>query len=448
MKLWDKNGLSLDKEIEEFEVGDDNILDLNLAPFDIYGNAAHVRMLHKIGIISKEEMDKILVELKKILESIDKNEFTISVQDEDVHTKVENIITSKLKDIGKKVHTARSRNDQILVDTRLFAKHQLFNIGEAVLSVCEILNKFAKDYEFIPMPGYTHMQIAMPSSVGMWASSFVENLLDEFILLQAVADLNDMNPLGSGAAYGVSLDIDREYTTKLLGFKKVQKNSLYCGNSRGKIESHIINVLCGFSLVLNRIASDLLLFTTKEFGFFTYTDNISTGSSIMPQKKNLDVMELIRGKTHVLIANDSQMKHLIANLPSGYNRDYQESKRLLIQSFKTLHQMLSVTKVVFQNLTPNQKNLEDKMIPEIYSADVAYQMVKNDGMPFREAYKKVGENLDLVKNQDPVENIKSKTHIGSTGNLKLQDYDERIKTLDQAWTTQQDNFQKTLEKLL
>ncbi|MFX1396567.1 MAG: argininosuccinate lyase [Promethearchaeota archaeon] len=446
-KLWQKKETSLDKDIELFEVGDDYLLDMHLAPFDLYGSSAHARMLNKIGILSQSELDLIINGLKDIMKSIDEDTFQINITDEDVHTKVENILTEQIGDVGKKLHAARSRNDQVLVDLRLYAKHEIIKTIIKLLDLSTILNDFAKKYEFIPMPGYTHMQLAMPSSVGMWASSFVENIIEELRIIESAFVLNNMNPLGSGAAYGVFLDIDRDYTTGLLGFDRTQKNSLYCSNSRGKVEAHVLNSLSGFGLILNRIATDLLFFTTKEFEFFKTSDTIKTGSSIMPQKKNLDVMELIRGKTHILLGYESQIKNIIANIPSGYNRDYQETKRLLINGFSLLQQMVKITKLVFLNLEPIEENLINAHSPEIYAADAAYRLVKK-GVPFRKAYKEIGNNLDKLKSEDPVKNIKSKTHVGSTGNLQLSKYDNEIQQNMQKWTKIKNEYRNKLEKLI
>jgi argininosuccinate lyase len=445
-KLWQKKENTLDKDIEAFEVGQDYLLDLHLAPFDIYGSAAHARMLQKIGILTQAELDAILKGLHEIQKSIEKGEFKIAVADEDVHTKVENILVQTIGDAGKKLHTARSRNDQVLLDTRLYSKYRIQQIASLLLELCSTLLSFAQRYEFIPMPGYTHMQIAMPSSIGLWASAFVESILDELKLFEGVAELNDMNPLGSGAAYGVGIDIDRELTTELLGFDRVQSNVLYCGNGRGKIEAHILNSLGGFALILNRLATDLLIFTTKEFQFFTFTEAIATGSSIMPQKRNLDVMELIRSRTHVILGNESQIKHIIANLPSGYNRDYQDTKKLLIESFATLEHMIKVSKIVFLHLKPNEERLKVAMLPEIYATDAAYRLVKK-GKPFRDAYRHVGTHLEELDKEDAVSNIKSKKHIGATGNLELPKYGQKIFTLKELWQKEAAEYQATLEKL-
>lgn len=446
-KLWEKTDSSLNEEIEKFEVGKDFLLDLKLAPFDVYGSAAHARMLQKIGLLTDSELDDILKGLKSFMGTIQDGSLTLHIEEEDIHTKVENVLSKSIGAAGKKLHTARSRNDQVLLDTRLYCKEQLFILMQNILILCETLLDYAQQYEFVPMPGYTHMQIAMPSSVGMWISAFVENFLDELHLIEAVFQYNDMNPLGSGAAYGVSIDIDRNYTTDLLGFERLQKNSLYCGNSRGKAEAHILNALSAIALILNKIATDLLLFTTQEFQFFNIDPAISTGSSIMPQKKNLDVLELIRGRTHVILGNESQIKHIIANIPSGYNKDYQETKRLLIESFEVVEPMLKVVGIVFQYIIPNEDRLKKAHPPEIYATDAAYKLVK-EGMPFRDAYRHIGDNIDQLSAENPVENIKAKKHVGATGNLELDQYRTEITNMSKKWEQKRLEWYDKLEKLL
>ncbi len=447
MKLWQKKDTNLNKEIEKFEVGSDYLLDLNLAPFDVYGNAAHAKMLQSIGILTEEELDVLLKGLNEIMSQIKQDSFEIKIEDEDIHTKVENQLILICGDVGKKIHTARSRNDQVLLDTRLYSKYNLFQLIFQVIELALEMLKFAKKYEFIPMPGYTHMQLAMPSSVGMWASSFVESLKDELISLGASLKINDMNPLGSGAGYGVSIDIDRAMTTTLLGFERIQRNSIYCGNSRGKVESHIMHSISEIALVLNKIASDLLLFTTKEFNFFEIDDAIATGSSIMPQKKNLDVMELMRARVHIILGLEQSMKQIITNVPSGYNRDYQETKKLLMHGFKHIGQMLTITKLVFGYIKPNEKSLIKAHKPELYAADAAYRLVK-DGMPFRDAYRKIGNNLEELENEDPYENIKNKNHIGSTGALCLEELEKNFTKKLSKFELQYKTWQSLLDKLL
>ncbi len=446
-KLWQKSALQIEDVIDKFNVGDDYIYDNHLAPFDIYGNVAHLQMLHKIGIVSSEEQTLMKASLKKIMEKILKNEFQMEREDEDIHTKVENQLVQDIGDAGKKIHTARSRNDQVLLDIRLYSKSKLLLLSLDILGLSALILDFAKKYEFMPMPGYTHMQIAMPSSVGMWASSFVENMIDELVLLKAVFTLNDMNPLGSGAGYGVSIDIDRKFTSELLGFNKIQENCIYCANSRGKVEANILSMISSYGLIFNRIASDLLLFTTKEFGFFNFSEKVATGSSIMPQKKNLDVMELVRSRTKMLVAYEHQMKEIISNLPSGYNRDYQDTKKILMDAIESFQEIIAVMKIVFKDIKPNVSQLNEAFSPEIFAADEAYKLVKN-GVPFRDAYKQIGQNLDKIKGIDPAENIKAKSHIGSTGNLQLEEYSEEIDELTDFWKQKCKEFEEILTKLM
>lgn len=425
-KLWFKQeSYKLNETIEKFEVGEDYLLDSKLVEYDIYGSLAHSKMLTKIGIITPTEFEKIKTELYKILKDNEKANFIITVHDEDVHSKVENRLTERLGEIGKKIHTARSRNDQVLVDIRLYTKRELISLMESVLKCSFTILQFAKRYEFIPMPGYTHMQLAMPSSVGMWGGAFVESLLDEISFLKHVYELNDQCPLGSGAGYGVSISIDREMTRELLGFKRLQLNSLYCGNSRGKIEANVISAIVSLGMVMNKMASDLLLFTTKEFNFFEVSDEITTGSSIMPQKKNLDILELIRAKVSTLIGLDVSVKNLINNLPSGYNRDFQDTKKFLMSAFDTIIPMLPIMELTIEKLKPNEERLISAHSKEIYATDAAYSLVEK-GMPFRDAYRQVGNHLNEIKDFDPYEVIKSRKPLGSTGNLQLNSYESRI----------------------
>ncbi len=426
-KLWQRDKYDkLDKSIEKFEVGEDYLLDSKLVEYDIYGSIAHCRMLTKIGILDNNEFSKIKTELINILDKHKKQDFIISVEDEDIHTKVENYLTERLGETAKKLHTARSRNDQVLLDIRLYTKKELITLKEAILDLAYKLFTFAKKYEFIPMPGYTHMQLAMPSSIGMWSGAFIESILDELSFINYVYNLNDQCPLGSGAGYGVSIPIDREMTAKDLGFKKLQVNSLYCSNSRGKIEANTISAIVSLGLVMNKISSDLLLFTTKEFDFFDIEEGITTGSSIMPQKKNLDVLELIRAKISSLIGLELSIKSLITNLPSGYNRDFQDTKKFLINAFEIILPILSIMSLVIEGLRPKEDKLIKAHKKEIYSTNEAYKLVLNDKIAFRDAYKQIANSLDKLESYNPYDVVKSTKVIGSTGNLKLDDYSNII----------------------
>ncbi len=424
-KIWQKNDVLLLKDIEKFTVGDDYLIDMKIVKYDIMGSIAHSRMLKKISILSIEDQLQIESGLKEIYQLFLDKKLAISYADEDVHTTVEKLLTENKGEVGQKLHTARSRNDQVLTDMRLFCKEHLLILKKEVLETTSTLLNFSKKYEFVPMCGYTHMQRAMPSSVGQWGMAFVEEFLDGLMVWQGMFDLNDMNPLGSGAGFGVSLYIDRDYTCKELGFSRLQVNPIYCQNSRGKVEAGIMSMISNIALACNKIATDLILFSTSEFAFFNLSDKITTGSSIMPQKKNLDVMELMRGRTAHILANESAIKMLVSNLISGYHRDLQDTKKLVMNSFDLILDFLKVVRVVFEQISPNKEKLSAALDKTVYATDFAYEKVEK-GVPFRQAYKDVGMNLDKIPSYDPVKNIKSKKHIGSTGKLMIESFKDKI----------------------
>jgi len=424
-KLWKKK-YELDKTVEDFTVGDDYLWDTRLIKADIIGNIAHTTMLQEIGIISEEELRDIKTSLMDILDLHEEGKFKINKEDEDVHTAVENFLTKRLGDVGKKIHTARSRNDQILLDVRLYSKERLFEIIENVLNLCKVLLEFSKENEFVPMPGRTHTQRAMPSSVGLWASAFVESLLDDLYLLKSAFKLNNQSPLGSAASYGVNLNIDREYIASLLGFEKVQNNVLYANNSRGKIESIIIFTMSQIMMDLSKFANDLILFSIPEFNYFSLPDEFCGGSSLMPQKKNPALLELTRAKAQVVNSHCFRVAEIITSLYSGYNRDFQLTKGPLIESFDITQQTLYLLGYFIPKIKVNEEILINSFTPEIYATDRVLELVK-EGVPFRDAYKEVGINLDSLNKKNPVENIKSKTHVGATGNLNLSKIENLIK---------------------
>jgi argininosuccinate lyase len=387
MKLWDK-GYAIEKEIEKFTVGDDYLIDQNLVPYDCKTSIAHAEMLAKLGFLTKKEASQIKKTLDKIIELNKKGKFLISREDEDVHTKIENYLVKKLGDVGKKIHLARSRNDQVLVDIRMYTKDHLEEIKEIVCELKKELNALSKLK--VKMPGYTHMRRAMPSSIKMWAESFIESLDDDLKLIDSAFDLNDQCPLGTGAGYGLPLKIDRNFLAKKLGFKKVQNNAIYTHNSRGKIELYTLNCLNQVMLVINKITSDLLLFSTKEFGYFELPNEFCTGSSIMPQKKNPDVLELLRAKTKLFSSYQFQMQSIIQHLPSGYNRDLQLTKKTLVEALTLAKDCIFITTLVIKKLKVNKENCEKAMTSELYATEEAYNLVKK-GVPFRDAYRTVGE---------------------------------------------------------
>lgn len=398
-KLWQKNeqGSSANKTklnsvVEAFETKDDLILDQKLIKYDVLGSIAHAKMLFKIDILTGEELSKLEQGLNEILKLDKAGEFNLEYGDEDIHTKIENFLTEKYGEVGKKIHTARSRNDQVLTALRLYNKNELEEIQKYLLALIQSFHKFSKKYGNVPMPGYTHMQKAMPSSVSLWSESFKDSLLDDLSLVKAVYKVNNQSPLGSAAGFGVSIEIDKQYTAKLLGFEKVQENSLYCQNSRGKTEAAILASLISILSTINKFATDLMLFTTSEFDFFKVSGDLTTGSSIMPQKKNLDIAELLKSKVHLVLGNYIQIVSLSSNLMSGYNRDIQDSKKPLMESFEITLDCLKIAKILLENLTPNEEKLKAAMTDELFATEKALKLVL-EGESFRNAYQQVANEL-------------------------------------------------------
>jgi len=442
-KLWQK-GYEPDKEIEKFTVGDDYVLDNKLLKFDVVGSIAHAEMLAKAKILKPEELKKLKTELKNILKN---KQFEIKQEDEDVHTAVENYLTKKLGDLGKKIHTARSRNDHVLVDTKLYTKEQLLEIETELLKLCSNLLNLAKNNKNTAMPGFTHTQKAMPSSAALFFGAFLESLLDDLILIKTAYKLNNQCPLGSAAGYGVSLDIDRQLVSDLLGFEKVQNNVLYVQNSRGKIESVVLSSLNHVMLDLSKLANNLIWFSTPEFNFFSIPEKFTTGSSIMPQKKNPDVLELVRAKSSVMQSYVLQVENIAKDLPIGYNRDLQLTKKPLLEGLELALSAIKIMDLVLSGLNVNKEACKKALSPEIFATDAALGLVKN-GMPWREAYKKVGANLDKLKSEDPVKNILGKKHIGATGNLGLEKSEKTIKEEINSLIKEKENFSNKINKLM
>lgn len=445
-KLWSK-GKGVNTLVEAYTAGEDIFLDQKLVAYDIYGTLAHVTMLNAITIISDDELAAIKKELVSILEKYHAGEYVLQPGDEDVHTRIENDVTAKLSEAGGKIHTGRSRNDQVLVDTRLLTKDQLQIIALQTSELALAFQKFAKTHEFTPIPGYTHMQQAMLSSVGAWAGQFAESLLDDLSVLQAAYELNDQSPLGTGAGYGVSLPLDRQLTAKLLGFSKVQNNAVYAQNSRGKVESVTLGALSQIMLTLGRFASDLLLFTTAEFRFFTLAEELTTGSSIMPQKRNLDIMELMRARSKTMLAHQSLVQSIISGLPSGYNRDLQEMKKPYLESFDLVQQNLAIAQLTLENITVNAENMAKHISKDMFAAHHAYQMVESQGIPFREAYRYVGTHLSEIPEYDPSEVLRQTISQGSGGNLQLDVLEVTITKQQSYWQEEQKIFKQTIKKL-
>jgi argininosuccinate lyase len=392
MKLWEKK-YQLNKQIESYTVGNDYLLDQKLVKYDCKGSIAHAKMLKKIGILSKDECDKIIMVLHEIIRIDNNASFIIEPYDEDCHTAIENYLVNKLGDIGKKIHTARSRNDQVLTALRLYYKDEIKCVIKIVKSLIKTLDYLKEKYGKIELPGYTHMSKAMPSSVGLWCEAFIESMEDNKNLLQAIFQLIDQSPLGTGAGYGLPIKVDRKMTSEILDFNKVQNNPIYVQNSRGKFESSILHALNQIMIDLNKLSTDILLFSMSEFDYMELSSELCTGSSIMPHKKNPDVLELIRANYHKIISLEFQIKSIVANLPSGYNRDIQLTKEPIIKGFEVTKDSLKVMKIVLEQLKVDAKNCKKAMTEEIYTTDKVYNLT-NQGVPFRDAYQKIAKNFE------------------------------------------------------
>ncbi len=423
-KLWQKT-YTVDSLIEAFTIGRDYETDRNLVQADCCASIAHVRMLERIGMLQESEAKALEAELLRMIAMDRKGLFQISREDEDCHTAIEQHLTEKLGEAGKKVHTGRSRNDQVQTALRLWARDMLFRIIEEGLSLADRLRWFAEMHMRIPMPGRTHMQIAMPSSVGLWAAAYGEEIFDETALLFSVLDLVDQCPLGSAASYGVPLPLDREYAAELLGFSRVQNNVLYANNSRGKFEAVIVDGLEYLALTMSKIAQDLIFFSLPEIGYFSLPDELCTGSSIMPQKKNPDGLELIRSKAALVSSYGMAIKNVIRSLPSGYNRDFQDTKEPFISAGMTVCRMLQVMDLTFDKVRVNSEVLTQSFTPEIYATDQALAYVQQ-GMSFRDAYRKAGSNPAQWEQKDPADAIMERTSQGTTGNLRLDVLEKEI----------------------
>jgi argininosuccinate lyase len=416
-KLWQKE-ITLDSLMEEFTVGNDPINDLDLIKSDILGSIAHARAIYKSGVLSKEEITDIEQGLHQILKEHLNGDFEIKREDEDCHTAIEGRLTHLIGDAGKKIHTGRSRNDQVQTALRLWMRESVLHLGNALGDLATALQQLAISNEFVPMPGRTHMQIAMPSSVGLWASSFSEALTDQISHVLHLYTLINQSPLGSAASYGTSLPIDRTYSAQLLHFSKAQHNVLYANNSRGLFEAMALDSCDYIGLTLSKLAQDLILFTLPEFGYFSLDTRLCTGSSIMPQKKNPDGLELTRSRSALISGYSLQVKSIIRSLPSGYNRDFQDTKEPFMKGMKTTLLLVRIMNHMITGLTVHEDNLVAGCTKELYATDEVLKRIK-EGRPFREVYKEVGMDLDSVQSYDPVQTIKNRVSEGTTGNLEL-----------------------------
>ena len=416
-KLWAK-GYELDSVVEEFTTGEDYLLDMALVKWDCVGSIAHASMLNSIGILTDDEFQALRKRLSEIVDLHAKGEFVIQREDEDVHTCVEGDLTKTLGDVGKKLHTARSRNDQIVLDLRLYMRDKLIETVDATCATIDVLLDFAETHKDVPIVGRTHFQRAMPSSVGLWAGAFAESLLDDIELLRAAYRIADQCPLGSAASYGVNLNIDRQHVADKLGFAKVQNNVLYANNSRGKVEGVILAALAQIGNDLSKLSSDVILWSMPEFGYFKLPPEFCPGSSLMPQKRNPGPFELTRARATTVTANLVNVLELVRPLISGYHRDFQDTKKPLMVGVELALAMLRVNALTMARVEVDAERCVKEFSPEVFATDRVMKLVK-DGMPFRDAYREVAKSLDRTEMEDPVANIRNKTHLGATGNLGL-----------------------------
>ena len=417
MKLWDK-GISIDKKIEQFTVGNDREIDLHIAKYDVQSSLAHAKMLQSIGILTAEELEQLEKGLEDLASQIENGKFTIEDQFEDVHSKIEFELTKTYGDVGKKIHTARSRNDQVLVALQLFYKAELINIKSKTKDFFETLLELAETHKKTLLPGYTHLQVAMPSSFGLWFSAYAEVLIDDVYVLDAALKTVDQNPLGSAAGYGSSFAIDRQLTTQLLEFSTLKYNVVAAQMSRGKSERTIALALGSLANTLARFAMDICLYMSQNFGFISFPDELTTGSSIMPHKKNPDVFELIRGKSNKIQALHHEMVLITNNLPSGYHRDYQLLKENMISAIMDMQDILEIFNYSIKQIEVKSIDLNDGKYQYLFTVDNINTLVEN-GMSFREAYQKIGS--DVQNGTYSPDTSKEHSHIGSIGNLCLEE---------------------------
>lgn len=413
MKLWDK-GTSVNTWIEQFTVGRDREMDLYLAEFDVLGTMAHITMLESIGLIGKEELPILKKELVSIYDEIKAGNFNIELGIEDVHSQIELMLTRKLGDMGKKVHSGRSRNDQVLVDSKLFIRSEIQKTVESVNRLFDALIEQSEKYKDVIIPGYTHLQVAMPSSFGLWFGAYAESLTDDMLLLQTAFKVANQNPLGSAAGYGSSFPLNRTLTTKLLGFEDLSYNVVYAQMGRGKTEKIAAFAMSSVAATLSRMAMDVCLYMSQNFAFLSLPDEFTTGSSIMPHKKNPDVFELIRAKCNRVQALPNDLTLMLANLPSGYFRDMQILKEVIFPAFSELRDCIDIAAFMMDKLKVNTSILDDNRYKYLFSVEEVNKLVL-EGTPFRDAYKIVGKDIN-EGNFNP-EKVVNHTHEGSIGNL-------------------------------
>ena len=441
-KLWEKN-FEVNAEIERFTVGRDREMDLYLAKYDVLGSMAHITMLESIGLIGKDELPLLLAELKNIYQVCERGEFVIEDGVEDVHSQVELMLTRKLGDMGKKIHSGRSRNDQVLVDLKLFTRHELMEVADAVKVLFDELIQKSEQYKHVLMPGYTHLQVAMPSSFGLWFGAYAESLTDDMLFLQAAYKMTNRNPLGSAAGYGSSFPLNRQMTTDLLGFDSMDYNVVYAQMGRGKMERNVGFALATIAGTIAKMAFDACMFNSQNFSFVRLPKECTTGSSIMPHKKNPDVFELIRAKCNKLQALPQQVTLIMNNLPVGYFRDLQIIKEVFLPAFDELKDCLGMAAYIINKIEVREDILDNPMYDPMFSVEEVNRLAA-EGLPFRDAYKKVG--LDIEQGRFKAVKEVHHTHEGSMGNL----CNDRVAALYRATleSFDFDTYHQAFDKLL
>ena len=441
----------VDSNVLAYTAGQDRVLDMALVEADCFGTAAHITMLSRVpvkpALMKAKDVKLVIAELRNILADAAAGRFTITLEDQDVHLAVERRLTEKLGDLGKRVHVCRSRNDQVAVDLRLFAKTRILEAVFAASELARTLLGFAKEHEKVPMVGRTHMQPAMPSSVGLWASAWAEGLLDDLTLLMAAYELNDQCPLGSAASYGVPVPIDRQLTSDLLGFSKPVHNVLHANQARGKLESVILSALGQVMLTLSRLAQDLILFSMPEFGYFRLSSEFTTGSSIMPQKRNPDVLELLRAKAAKVLGHANVVAEILRAAPSGYNRDLQETKEPFFSGLELAISSLRILSPLVEGLEVDGEALRRAFGPEVFATDRALEFVAA-GMPFRDAYHEVKAHLEQLTGRSPDEALDAKTHLGAPMGLDFAALDLRAIEAESWATDELAHHQEHFNRLL
>ncbi len=431
MKLWQKENTTVSQLIEKFTVGRDKEFDLLLAKYDVQGSIAHAKMLGEVGLMTKQESDKAVEALEQIAEEIENSKFKIENDVEDVHSQVELLLTQRIGDIGKKIHSGRSRNDQVAVDIKLYLRAEIVSIKNETKELFDLLIAQSENYKDKFLPGYTHLQIAMPSSFGLWFGAYAESFIDDLEVLSAAYIITNKNPLGSGAGYGSSFPLNRLMTTQLLKFSALNYNSVYAQMTRGKTEKIVAMALSCIAATLGKLAMDCCLYLNQNFGFISFPSELTTGSSIMPHKKNPDVFELIRAKCNRIQSTPNELILLLNNLPSGYHRDLQLTKEILFPAIEELKSCLQLARLMLSNMEVKDNILADEKYKYLFSVEAVNELV-NKGIPFREAYQQIGNKIENGNFDFDLSNGLHHTHEGSIGNLNNKEI--------------QDLMQKTLEK--